>query len=53
MNGDNITDITGVKPGTPVEVRNYDITRADPAQLQYDSKGKAYTKIEYGLLRVG
>jgi exosome complex RNA-binding protein Csl4 len=54
MNGDHITDITGVRPGTPVEVRNYDITHAQPDHLQYDSKGKAYyVRAEYDLIRVG
>jgi hypothetical protein len=53
MQGDYITDITGVVPGTPVEVRNYDITNVPPEQINYDSKGRPYTKIEYELMRVG
>ena len=54
MEGDHITDITGVKPGTPVEVRDYDITGVEPTRINYDSKGKAYyVRAEYSLLRVG
>jgi len=62
MDGNNITDVRGLRPGTPVEIRNYDITgamkqhianRDHTISIEYDEQGRAYIKSEYDLVKVG